>query len=118
LSFALLLDENVDVRLAALLRQGGHDILTTVEAGRANRALSDADQLEFATQAGRAIFTHNVKDFVPLATQWHAQGKRHSGIVVCERKAISELHQRLLLLFDAYPDGIADMCLRPPVVAS
>ena len=49
----LYLDEDVDLSLAKALRQKGVDVLTTQEAGK--RRLSDAEQLEFAVNAGRAI---------------------------------------------------------------
>jgi hypothetical protein len=45
--FALYLDEDVDVELAELLCRDGHDVFTTVEAGNANSAMSDEDQLAF-----------------------------------------------------------------------
>ena len=53
----LYLDEDVDETLALALGQRGFDALTTQEAG--NLHARDDDQLAFATETGRAFFTHN-----------------------------------------------------------
>jgi hypothetical protein len=113
-SFPLYLDEDVDVELAELLRADGYDVLTTVEAGRAARGLSDESQLEFATQRGRAIFTHNVRDFLPIAGEWAAQQRAHAGIIVTGRRPLSVLREGLRFFQTNYPDGIGNLCLRPP----
>jgi len=47
----LYLDEDVDVALAAALRQRGIEVLTTQEAG--HLGLPDEDQLTFATREQR-----------------------------------------------------------------
>jgi hypothetical protein len=59
------------------LRQLGHDVLTAFEAGRANQAIADADQLAFATSLGRAILTRNRRHFIPL----HRRSAHHAGII-------------------------------------
>ena len=46
------------------LRARGTDILTTLEADRLGA--TDADQLAFAAQQRRAIYTFNVSDFARL----------------------------------------------------
>lgn len=114
MSFPLYLDEQVDVELATLLRRSDHDVLTTVEAGRANKSVSDEEQLAFATSAGRAILTHNVRDFEPLGRIWSRQGRPHAGIIVSELRPARELYEGLRLLFEWYPDGIGDFVLRLP----
>ena len=43
------------------LRARGVELLTTWEAGRLG--LSDADQLAFAADQGRALYTFNARDF-------------------------------------------------------
>ena len=112
MSFALYLDEHVDVLLAFLLRQGGYDVLTTQEA--ANRGLPDEAQLAFATESGRAILTFDIKDFDPLVEYWTEQKRHHAGILVSRRRSPWELHQGVLTVFDWYPNGIADLYLRVP----
>jgi Domain of unknown function (DUF5615) len=73
----LFADEDFPFPVVQRLRQLGHDVLTTVEAGRANKRLTDADQLAFATGAGRAILTRNRRHFIPL----HKSTARHAGII-------------------------------------
>lgn len=78
----LYLDEDVDVALASALRQRGIDAVTTQEAG--NIAWPDDDQLTFATQAGRAFFTHNRSDFVRLHQAGMRSGRFHAGIILSD----------------------------------
>jgi hypothetical protein len=59
------------------LRQLGHDVLTTLEAGHASQGIEDADQLAFATGIGRAILTRNRKDYVALLRSV----AQHAGII-------------------------------------
>ena len=66
-SVTLYLDEDVHPRLAMILRERGFDVLTTAEARMLER--SDPEQLEFAAQHGRVIFTHNIGDYARLAQQ-------------------------------------------------
>jgi hypothetical protein len=63
------------------LRTLGHDVLTSQEAGNANRRVSDREVLQFATTEGRAVLTFNRKDFFRL----HREGlTSHGGIVACK----------------------------------
>jgi hypothetical protein len=61
------------------LRRLGHDLLTTMEAGHAGLAVSDAEVLAQATAQGRAVLTFNRRHFIRL----HAESPRHAGIIVC-----------------------------------
>jgi len=61
------------------LREDGHDVLTSFEAGQANQGLKDEAVIEFAVQLGRAVITTNRWHFVRL----HRQSASHRGIVVC-----------------------------------
>jgi hypothetical protein len=112
----LFFDEHIDLKLVSLLQPDERfDVLTTQAAGRANRALSDESQLMYATEDGRAIFTHNIKDFVPLARQWAAAGRHHSGILWSEAASARELAARLRAWVIDHPDGLlADMQMRLP----
>jgi uncharacterized protein with PIN domain len=67
------MDENVSSAIVNGLRLRGFEILTTQEAGM-SRA-SDEEQLAFAKNKNRVIFTQDV-DFLRL----HARGINHSGI--------------------------------------
>ena len=73
----LYADEDFPLPVVERLRQLGHDVLTTVDEGRANQRIADADQLVYATGLGRAILTRNRKDFIRL----HAHSAHHAGII-------------------------------------
>jgi hypothetical protein len=61
------------------LRRLGCDVLTTVEAGKADQAISDEQVLEFAREQQRILVTLNRKHFIRL----HGQYRDHAGIIVC-----------------------------------
>jgi predicted nuclease of predicted toxin-antitoxin system len=94
----LLLDEDVWVGLAAVLREAGHDALSVNELAR--KGLADEDQMAFAAAEGRAIFTHNIQDFAPLAEVYFNQGIAHAGIIVARHFDKGELLRRTLALLD------------------
>ena len=73
----LYADEDFPFPVVERLRQLGHDIVTTFEAGQANQRIEDADQLAFATCLGRAILTRNRRHFIRL----HRISANHAGIV-------------------------------------
>jgi predicted nuclease of predicted toxin-antitoxin system len=75
----LYADENFPLAVVVELRRLGHDVATTCQTGKANRATPDAEILEFASTEGRAVLTLNRKHFVRL----HAARPNHAGIVVC-----------------------------------
>lgn len=72
-------NENFPLPVVEALRQMGHDVLTTRDAGKANEGIPDDEVLEFAIADGRAVLTHNRQDFIRL----HRQRPDHEGIVVC-----------------------------------
>jgi len=98
----LYLDHDVDVALAERLRQGGHNVLTTREAGYAESL--DEQQLAFATHEERIFLTHNRRDFRRLHRQWTEIGRLHGGIIISAHLPLEELERRLRRLFSAYRD--------------
>ncbi len=87
-------DENVAKAIVRGLRSRGVDVLTCQEAGMI--AASDAEHLQFATESGRVVFTHDT-DFLKL----HAQGVSHAGIVYTARQEnIGENIRNLKLIHD------------------
>jgi hypothetical protein len=56
-----------------------HDVLTTVAAGNANRAVPDEEVLAFALSQNRILLTHNRRHFV----RFHREVPKHAGIIVC-----------------------------------
>lgn len=89
----LYLDEDVDIALAAALRQRGVDVLTTLEAGKSQQ--KDDGELAFATQTGRALFTHNRRDFARLHKAMMEKGGRHTGIILSDQLPLGALLRRL-----------------------
>lgn len=95
MAIALYLDEHIPADLAAHLRRLGYDVLTTGEAGRADKGLDDEDQLLFAAGQGRALLSFNHCDFAPMDTAWKEQGRAHAGIILCPQVSLSELVRRV-----------------------
>lgn len=75
----LYANENFPRAVVECLRDLGHDVLTTFEAGKANQGIPDPDVLEFACSQGRAVLTLNRKDFKRL----HQSNSAHCGIIIC-----------------------------------
>jgi predicted nuclease of predicted toxin-antitoxin system len=72
-------NENFPIKVAHYLRQMGHDVLTSHEAGKANQRIPDNEVLAFAAEMGRILLTLNRWDFIDL----HNKSIQHAGIVVC-----------------------------------
>jgi len=76
-------NENFPIKVAQHLRQMGHDVLTSHEAGKANQRIPDEEVLAFAAQSGRILLTLNRWDFIVL----HTKSTQHAGVVVCTQNA-------------------------------
>ena len=76
----LLLDEMHAPRVAARLRDRGHDAVAVKERAELI-GMSDEDLLRAATIDERAVVTENIKDFAPLHQYISAAGKQHSGLI-------------------------------------
>jgi hypothetical protein len=72
-------NENFPLPAVQALRILGHDVLTSLDAGRANQSLPDEDVLDFAHQQDRILLTLNRKHFIKL----HLANFEHSGIIAC-----------------------------------
>jgi hypothetical protein len=84
----LYVDEDAaEAAVIAGLRARGVDLLTTAEAGRAGT--SDEQQLEFASNNGRAIYTLNLRDFARLHSEFLAATRSHGGIIVIPEQRYS-----------------------------
>ncbi len=75
----LYADENFPMPIVVALRHLGHDVVTTLESGKAGQAIPDEDVLIFSTESQRALLTFNRKDFIQL----HQKMPHHAGIIVC-----------------------------------
>ena len=92
----LFLDEDVHSGLAHALRKRGYDAIHAQELDRKGR--SDSDQLLFAIQQERCLFTFNVKDFVILHNRYAKSQQEHWGIIVSKELPFRESMSRLLRL--------------------
>jgi len=72
-------NENFPQSAVEELRKLSHDVLTSLEADKANQRIPDEEVLAFATIENRILLTLNRKHFIRL----HANDDAHSGIVVC-----------------------------------
>lgn len=72
-------NENFPIRVVQRLREMGHDVLTSHEAGKANQRVPDDEVLAYATELDRILLTLNRWDFIEL----HNKSDEHAGIVVC-----------------------------------
>lgn len=71
----LLLDENIDIRLAAELTAAGHDVTTVVRDY--SPGISDREILTIVVQEGRTLVTKD-RDFSALVVR---EGLSHAGIL-------------------------------------
>jgi len=73
----LYADENFPQPAVERLRALGHDVQTVQDAGKAQQKLPDEAVLAEACADGRAVVTHNRKDFRYL----HTTNPDHEGII-------------------------------------
>ncbi len=76
----LYANENIPLPVVEHLRVLSHDVLTSLESGKANQRIPDDEVLEFAAESGRAVLTLNRIDFQLLHK---ARKISHAGIVTC-----------------------------------
>src|SRR5688500_14165716 len=72
-------NENFPRPVVEALRALGHDVLTSLEAGNANRGIEDDQVVRHATALGRAVITHNRRHF----HREHRRSAAHAGIITC-----------------------------------
>ncbi len=100
--FALYLDEDSsDGDLVDALRSRRVDVITVSEAGLAEQ--SDEEQLLWATDQGRSIYTFNAKHFYHLRTLFLETRRNHAGIIIGQQQrfSIGEQLRRLLRIIHA-----------------
>ena len=73
-------NENIPIQVVTELRQLGHDVLTSFEAGRANAAVPDFEVLNFAAAEDRILLSLNRRHFIRLHGNRSAD---HAGVIVC-----------------------------------
>ena len=73
-------NENFVLQVVTELRRLGHDVITSLEAGKANSAVPDAEVLAHAVSDGRILLTCNRRHFLRLHQHRTVD---HQGIILC-----------------------------------
>lgn len=99
MKLSLYVDEDSqDTALVRALRSRGIDVMTATEAGMLHR--DDEEQLAWATQQGRVLYTCNAQDFYLLHRLLLTRGGFHAGIIILpqQRYSVGEQMRRSLKL--------------------
>lgn len=101
MKISLYLDEDtMRASLLQALRAQGLDVTSAQE--KQMKGCSDEEQLRFATEQGRAIYSFNRKHYMALHTRFIEQGISHAGIIleIHNRWPVGEQMRRLVKLVD------------------
>jgi predicted nuclease of predicted toxin-antitoxin system len=96
----LFLDEDVHAGLAIALRKRGYDVYHAQELDGKGR--SDSEQLAFAVQDQRCLFTFNVKDLVILHNYYVKNQLDPWGIIVSKQIPLRETLRKTLRLLQKF----------------
>ncbi|MFP4694022.1 MAG: DUF5615 family PIN-like protein [Halothece sp.] len=97
----LYLDEDsMDEDFVQALRSRNVDVLTVADVGMLNR--SDQEQLNWARENDRVIFSFNTRDFYQLHTATLQKSLSHAGMILApqQRYGIGELMRGVLKLIN------------------
>ena len=89
-------EDSIDEDFIRALRSRNADVLTVADVGMLNK--SDEEQLDWARQNNRVIFSFNIRDFYRLHTVIIGQGLSHAGIIIApqQRYGIGDLMRGVL----------------------
>jgi hypothetical protein len=111
---ALYLDECVDVEIALRLRSEGFDVETARDVHRLQA--EDEEQLAFAAENGRVPLTHNRADFIAIAQRWSAEGRSHSGLMLCSLHPPGTIAGWVRRALEVYgPDDLTNCTINLPL---
>jgi len=93
-------EDSIDEDFVQALRSRNVDVLTVTDVGMLHR--SDEEQLAWATENNRVIFSFNARDFYQLHTILLEQGLSHAGIILApqQRYGIGDLMRGVLRLIN------------------
>lgn len=77
-----LLDAQLSHEIAQMLRERGLDVEAVGARDDIPDNASDAKIMEIAAGEDRAVVTHNVKDFRPIAARRLQRGQVHAGLIL------------------------------------
>jgi hypothetical protein len=96
----LLLDEMFPKAMADQLNAKGHDVRAVV-ADPNFIGLPDEEILIGATEAGRALVTANIKDFMPIDARYRATNRAHAGLIMVSTKTFPQNRGRITAVTSA-----------------
>jgi hypothetical protein len=118
----MALDEMFSPRIAAALRDRGHDVIAVAERVDL-RAMTDDDLYAWAAAERRWLLTENVKDFRPIMLRAMQAGSATCGLLFTSNRAFPRSRQNPGPLVEALhtwlnagpppPPLIEDWLLRP-----
>ncbi|MBI3849454.1 MAG: DUF5615 family PIN-like protein [Verrucomicrobia bacterium] len=103
MTIRLYLDEDSsDTDLLKALRLRSVDVVSTAEVGMLKQ--SDEEQLGWAAENQRVVYSSNRRDFYRIHSDWMRDGRSHSGIILGhqQRYSIGEQTYRLLRLIHRF----------------
>ncbi|MEB3336024.1 MAG: DUF5615 family PIN-like protein [Leptolyngbyaceae bacterium] len=80
-------EDTIEAALVKALRNADLDVVTVADVRR--WGLSDEEQLIWALEQRRVIYSFNVGDFCQLHRDWMAEEKSHCGIVLASQQQYS-----------------------------
>jgi Domain of unknown function (DUF5615) len=95
-------EDSFEKSLVAAFRRAGLDVVTVADVGR--ESYSDEDQLTWATEHDRVIYSYNRQDFCRLHGEFLAIDRRHAGIIVLQqqRYSVGQQSKGVLTLLKSY----------------
>jgi len=93
-------EDSMDEDFIQALKSRNVDVLTVADVGMLTR--SDQEQLNWARENGRVIFSFNTRDFYQLHTTLLEKGLSHAGIILApqQRYGIGDLMRGVLKLIN------------------
>lgn len=102
-------NENMALEVVEILRSLNHDVLLSIEAGKANLGIPDEEVLAFAHAEKRIVLTFNYQDFKAL----HRRFQDHSGIIICKQDAdLAALAMRIHRALESANDHLEGQLVR------
>jgi hypothetical protein len=111
----LVLDEMFSPKIAAALREKGHDVVAVAERIDL-RALTDDDLYAWAAGEQRWLLTENVKDFRPIMLHAMQTGGATAGLLFTSSRTFPRSRQNPGPLIDALHTWLSAGPPLPPLI--
>ena len=80
-------EDSVEKSLITAFRNAGLDVVTVTDVDR--QSYSDEEQLIWATEQERVIYSYNRRDFCRLHNEFLATERSHAGIILLQQQRYS-----------------------------